>query len=201
MTQIIGRVVSPNGASAHGARKQASRLDRFFSDRLNFDQLPVWSAGITACGATSPIRMIGRVRCGLVPPPLLPWGIKPMTKGQSDGIVAVIDDDEDVRDVLCALLQSEGHATEAYESGTEFLRDGGVNRAACIIVDQNMPGITGLALLTELATRGSEVPALLITGDPSIRLSTQARRIGAMTVMEKPMPYTEFLNFVAVSAS
>ena len=74
-----------------------------------------------------------------------------MTNGQPDGIVAVIDDDEDVRDVLCALLQSEGHATEAYESGIEFLRNGGVDRAACIIVDQNMPGITGLALLTRHA--------------------------------------------------
>jgi FixJ family two-component response regulator len=123
-----------------------------------------------------------------------------MLSGQTNGIVAIIDDDEDVRDVLCALLQSEGHATEAYESGSEFLRDDGASRAACIIVDQNMPGITGLALLTELAARGSDVPALLITGDPNIMLSSQARRIGAMTVMEKPMPYTEFLNFVAVSA-
>ena len=93
MTQITGRVVSPNGGSAHGAWKQAPRLDRFFSDRLNFDQLPVWTAGITACGATSPVRMIGRMRCGLVPPPLLPRGVKPMTNGQPDGIVAVIDDD------------------------------------------------------------------------------------------------------------
>ena len=119
-----------------------------------------------------------------------------MANGQSNGIVAVIDDDEDVRDVLCALLQSEGHATEAYGiRGAEFLRVRGDHRAACIIVDQNMPGITGLALLTELA-RGSEVPALLITGDPSIRLSERARRIGAMTVMEKPMPYKAFLNFV-----
>ena len=124
-----------------------------------------------------------------------------MINGQTAGTVAVIDDDEDVRDVLCALLQSEGHTTEAYESGTEFLRAGGVHRSTCIIVDQNMPGITGLALLTELAMRGSEVPALLITGDPSIRLSSQAGRIGAMTVMEKPMPYTAFLNFVSMSAS
>jgi FixJ family two-component response regulator len=116
-------------------------------------------------------------------------------------MVAVIDDDEDVRDVLCALLQSEGHATESFGSGIEFLHNGGENRAARIIVDQNMPGITGLALLTELANRGSEVHALLITGDPSMRLSSQARRIGAMTVMEKPMPYTEFLNFVSVAAS
>jgi FixJ family two-component response regulator len=123
-----------------------------------------------------------------------------MPNGEATNVIAVIDDDEDVRDVLCALLQSKGHATESYGSGTEFLRDGGNDRAVCIIVDQNMPGLTGLALLTELAARGSDVPALLITADPSIRLSSEARRIGAMTVMEKPMPYTEFLNFVTVSA-
>jgi FixJ family two-component response regulator len=123
-----------------------------------------------------------------------------MEKAQLDKIVAVIDDDEDVRDVLCALLQSEGHTTEAYPSGVDFLREQGDNRAACIIVDQNMPGLTGLALLTELAARGSEVPSLLITGDPSIRLSERARRIGAMTVIEKPLPYTAFLNFVSVAA-
>jgi len=124
-----------------------------------------------------------------------------MTDLQSRGSVAVIDDDEDVRDVLCALLQCEGHVTEAFGSATEFLRDRGEDRASCIIVDQNMPGLTGLALLTELAERGSDVPSLLITADPSIRLSEKARRIGAMTVMEKPMPYKTFLNFVSVAAT
>jgi two-component system, chemotaxis family, CheB/CheR fusion protein len=79
---------------------------------------------------------------------------------------------------LCALLQSEGHVTEAYTSGVEFLRHQGDNCAACIIVDQNMPGLTGLALLTELAARGSEVPSLLITGDPSIRLQNEPGGLG-----------------------
>ena len=123
-----------------------------------------------------------------------------MASELAGGVVAVIDDDEDVRDVLCALLQSQGHTTEAFASASQFLSERGNSRAACIIVDQNMPGITGLAMLTELAARGSEIPSLLITGDPKLALSERARRIGAMTVLEKPMPYSTFLNFVSVAA-
>jgi FixJ family two-component response regulator len=124
-----------------------------------------------------------------------------MVNAQSSGIVAVIDDDADMRDVICDLLQSEGHVTEAYESGVAFLREGGDSRAACIVVDQDMPGMTGEALLRELATRGSEAPALLITGDPGMLLLATAGKTGDMTVMAKPMRRNAFLNFVSLASA
>jgi FixJ family two-component response regulator len=124
-----------------------------------------------------------------------------MANTQQSAIVAVIDDDPDMREVICDLLQSEGHVTEAYGSGVDFLRNGGDSRAACIVVDQDMPGMTGEALLQELATRGSEAPALLITGDPGMVLLATAGKTGDMTVMAKPMRRAAFLNFVSLAAA
>jgi FixJ family two-component response regulator len=114
--------------------------------------------------------------------------------------VAIIDDDEDVRDVLGVLLETAGHSVQTYRSGTQFLADPGYADVACLVIDQNMPKMTGLELLLELERRGQSIPALLITGghDPSI--AREADRLGAMMVMQKPVATHELLQFVAFSA-
>src|SRR5947209_8179664 len=59
-------------------------------------------------------------------------------------VVAVIDDDNDVGDVLGGLLETMGYQFETYRSGTDFLSNAQMERLACLIVDQNMPQMTGL---------------------------------------------------------
>jgi FixJ family two-component response regulator len=115
------------------------------------------------------------------------------------GIVAVIDDDADVGDVLGGLLETMGYQVAIYRSGPEFLADRGMERLACLIVDQNMPKMTGLDMIAALAERGIAIPALLITGvhDPEVEL--RAAALGVMTVLEKPMSHRELLRFISVS--
>jgi FixJ family two-component response regulator len=67
---------------------------------------------------------------------------------------------------------------------------------ACIVVDQRMPRMTGLELLQELDKRGRQIPSLLITGVHDPVVDAAASRIGAMTVLEKPMSPQELLRFV-----
>ena len=78
--------------------------------------------------------------------------------------VAIIDDDNDVREVLGALLETVGYSVQTYKSGAAFLADPEHLQMACLVVDQRMPGMTGLQLLLELERRGVSIPALLITG-------------------------------------
>lgn len=116
------------------------------------------------------------------------------------GTVAIIDDDADVGLVLGALLENAGHSVQTYSSGAQFLDDPDHAESACLVVDQNMPGMTGLELLLELERRGIAIPALLITGAQDAAVAREADRLGAMTVMQKPVPSHDLLQFVAFSA-
>ena len=121
-----------------------------------------------------------------------------MDKGNV-GIVAVIDDDNDVGDVLGGLLEAMGYEVETYQSGMDFLSQAKFDRLACLVVDQNMPSMTGLQMIAKLTERGINIPALLITGIHDVEVERQAAALGVMTVLEKPMSHHELLRFISVS--
>jgi FixJ family two-component response regulator len=112
-------------------------------------------------------------------------------------IVAIVDDDGDVREVLDALLESVGHTVRTYEDGQQLLDDPDLDDVACLIVDQKMPEMTGLALLRALNSAGHTIPALLITGLPDARIVDAARRLGAIDVLTKPIDWEKLLKLVA----
>ncbi len=120
---------------------------------------------------------------------------------EKDGasIVAVIDDDNDVGDVLGGLLETMGYQVETYRSGTDFLSEAQFDRLACLVVDQNMPQMTGLEMIECLSERGVNIPALLITGIHNADVERKAASLGVMTVLEKPMSHHELLRFISVS--
>ena len=117
----------------------------------------------------------------------------------SASVVAVIDDDNDVGDVLGGLLETMGYQFETYRSGTEFLMDARMDQLACLIVDQNMPQMTGLDMIARLNERGVNIPALLITGVHDPDVERKAANLGVMTVLEKPMSHHELLRCISVS--
>lgn len=112
-------------------------------------------------------------------------------------IVAIVDDDGDVRDVLDALLEQAGHTVMTYRSGQHLLDDPALADVACLIVDQNMPGMSGLDLLAALERAGRSIPSLLITGVPDDDIAEEARAIGAIEVFAKPIDSTRLLQLVA----
>lgn len=114
-------------------------------------------------------------------------------------IVAVIDDDLDVGAVLGRLLETMGYQVETYCSGTDFLSDAHLDHLACLVVDQNMPRMTGLEMLEELSGRGVNIPSLLITGAYDAVIERRAAALGVMTVLEKPMSHHDLLRFVSFS--
>ena len=116
-------------------------------------------------------------------------------------IVAIIDDDGDVRDVLDALLESAGHTVKTYTSGQQLLDDPELNDVACIVVDQKMPEMTGLDLLRRLDAKGHTIPSLLITGLPDPALRKEAIALGAIDLLTKPIDFERLLQLVAYAAS
>jgi len=116
-------------------------------------------------------------------------------------IVAIIDDDGDVRDVLDALLEAAGHTVKTYTSGQQLLDDPELNDVACIVVDQKMPEMTGLDLLRRLDAKGHTIPSLLITGLPDPALRKEAIALGAIDLLTKPIDFERLLQLVAYAAS
>ena len=113
--------------------------------------------------------------------------------------IAIIDDDIDVGDVLGGLLETMGYQYEVYDSGAGFLSHGQFDHVACLIVDQNMPRMTGLQTIEQLAAKGISIPVLLITGAHNPEVERKAASLGVMTVLEKPMSHHELLRFISVS--
>jgi len=113
----------------------------------------------------------------------------------SGGIVAIVDDDKAVLESLRFVLDIYGFKVMAYSMSMSFLEDR-VTRPACVIVDQNMPGMNGLELVARLRQEGNLVPVLLTTGMPTTGIAAHAERLGIERVVAKPAELDEFLSFV-----
>ena len=110
-----------------------------------------------------------------------------MTEKNESQLVAVVDDEEAVREAVKRLLRAADVTVESFASAEEFLNSGQLNRTGCLVADIRMPGLSGLELLAELNKRHLAIPTILITahGDESLRM--QAMRAGAVKFLSKPV--------------
>ncbi len=114
-------------------------------------------------------------------------------------LVAVVDDDESVRESLPDLLRESGYAAEAFASAQELLDSGELVHIGCLILDIGMPGMSGPELHEELRRRGEAVPVVFITaaGDKTVRPRLLAQ--GAVDCLFKP--FSESAILTAISAA
>ncbi|MBS0639613.1 MAG: response regulator [Proteobacteria bacterium] len=109
--------------------------------------------------------------------------------------VGIIDDDPAALASLAFLLQALEYEVVAYGSAVDLLKDATV-RAACLIVDQHMPEMTGLDLIARLRRDGWAMPVLLVSGALTPVLQARAAELGVRT-LAKPFGDDELLHFVA----
>lgn len=109
-------------------------------------------------------------------------------------MVDIIDDDDAVRDSTRALLESYGYEVRDYPSAEEFLL-GTRADPDCLLVDQHMPGMTGLDLLEHLRAKGVNTPALMMTGRSDPSLEPRAARIG-VKLLHKPVPEDQLVLWI-----
>jgi two-component system response regulator FixJ len=107
--------------------------------------------------------------------------------------VAIVEDDPRVRESLRELLQSGGYETLLYANAEDFLSDTRRTRAAALISDIGLSGITGLDLLRALRAESSRLPVVLMTGRRDPKLESQARELGAARLFYKPFDAAEIL--------
>lgn len=112
-------------------------------------------------------------------------------------IVFVVDDDPLVRESVADLLCSAGLPAQTFETATEFINATLPDVPACLILDIDLPGLTGLDLQAELARAGIEVPIVFLTGHGDIPKTVRAMKAGAMEFLTKPFRAPELLGAVS----
>lgn len=101
-------------------------------------------------------------------------------------LVLVVDDDAAVRRSLKFALEVEGFAVRAFAGGQELLRQPELPSCSCLVVDQNMPDMSGLDLIAALRARRLSAPAILITTHPNNQVKSRAAHAG-VPIVEKPL--------------
>jgi FixJ family two-component response regulator len=119
-----------------------------------------------------------------------------MSSEYSSRLIAIVDDDQSVQCALQDLIESEGLSTLCFGSAEQFLDSEARYKAACLIADVRMPGMSGLELQAKLKGERCRIPIIFITahGDPKMRI--QAMRDGAVEFLTKPFDNAVLLETV-----
>lgn len=104
----------------------------------------------------------------------------------SNATVFVVDDDPAIRQSLRWLIESVGLNVKVFSTAQEFLEGHDPSTPGCLVLDIRMPGMSGLDLQNELATREIQVPIIIITGHAEVPVAVRALKAGAMDFIEKP---------------
>ncbi len=111
-------------------------------------------------------------------------------------LISIVDDDESVREATKGLMKSLGFTAEAFPSAADFLTSHHRRRTACLIVDVNMPGMTGPELHRRLIASGDTIPTILITAYPDDNVRARALSAGAICYLRKPFDEGDLLVYV-----
>jgi FixJ family two-component response regulator len=109
-------------------------------------------------------------------------------------LVAIIDDDESVRESLPDLVRQFGFAAQAFSSAEAFLASEVISETRCLILDIAMPGISGPDLQQELMRRRQQIPIVFITGNGDKAVRPRLLAMGAVECLFKPFSDTALLD-------
>ena len=114
------------------------------------------------------------------------WG-ELMNESPGVPIIAVVDDDESVRESLAGLAESVGYEAALFASAEEFLQSARHRDSlACLILDVRLPGMSGVELYTQLPPRLRSIPTIFITAHAVPEMNTWATKPGVLAVLYKP---------------
>jgi FixJ family two-component response regulator len=114
----------------------------------------------------------------------------------ADAIVYVVDDDSSIREAISSLLGLSGLRVETFATAREFLRSKRPDLPGCVVLDVELPGLSGLDLQRELAAHGVTLPIIFITGYGDIPMSVRAMKAGALEFLTKPFHDQDLLDAI-----
>lgn len=111
-------------------------------------------------------------------------------------LIAVVDDDDSVRESLRGLIRSVGFAVEVFGSAEEFLNSHSPGNVDCLILDVRMPGMNGLDLQRQMGASHHQIPVVFITAHGDEEARCRALKDGAVDYLLKPFSEEALLNAI-----
>lgn len=116
-------------------------------------------------------------------------------------IIAIVDDDESVREALAGVLKTAGFAVRIYTSAEEFLESYDGQKIACLLLDIRLPGMSGVELQRKMIESGNRVPIVFITAHGDENLRNVLMNAGASGFLEKPVRRETLLAEIGAAIS
>ena len=110
-----------------------------------------------------------------------------MSAGTAAAIAVVDDDDDSLRNSLRRLFRSAGYSVEGFDTATELLSSLALGRPDCVILDLQLPGMTGIELLRRFSMLADPPPVIVITGNDDEQWRQQSTALGARRYFRKPL--------------
>jgi len=110
--------------------------------------------------------------------------------------VAVIDDDEAIREAIGIVLDSVGIGAKPYETAVAFLEDPDARACACMVLDVRMPGLSGVELQRRLREMQWDLPIIFISGHGDVGMAVEAMKRGAVDFLQKPFRDQQLIDAV-----
>ena len=115
---------------------------------------------------------------------------------EPEAVIAIVDDDPSVQRGLQRLIRSAGWKAETFASAQEFLARSRAESPNCVLLDLQLPGLSGLDIQKRMAEVGLEIPIVFLTGHGNIPASVQAMKAGAVQFLTKPADEQELLQAI-----
>jgi FixJ family two-component response regulator len=103
------------------------------------------------------------------------------------GIIAIVDDDEPLREALGSVLKAAGFSIDTFASAEEFLDFPDRQKMACLILDVRLPGMSGIELQRRLSDSGDAIPIIFVTAHGDTSLREMVMKAGAAGFLNKPV--------------
>jgi FixJ family two-component response regulator len=114
-------------------------------------------------------------------------------------VIAVVDDEESVRKAVVRVLNAAGLSARGFASGDEFLKSWHFDRPECLVLDLQMPGLSGMEVQQALTLAGANFPVVIITAHDSPSLRTECMARGAEGYLCKPLDLRTLLDAVTLA--
>jgi FixJ family two-component response regulator len=114
----------------------------------------------------------------------------------SQVLIAIVDDEQPVRDATKSFVRSLGYHASTFGSADDFLKSEQVSETSCLITDVQMPGLSGLDLQDRLIARGHCIPIIFMTGYPNDSVRARAMKAGAVCFLNKPFSENRFIGCI-----
>jgi FixJ family two-component response regulator len=111
-------------------------------------------------------------------------------------IVAVVDDDPEMREATAALLSAFGYGTETFDSAEDFLIAAATSQASCLVTDIQLGDISGVELVHQLKADGYKIPTIFITALDDEWIRSKVAAAGGIALLTKPFPSNALIEAI-----